>query len=254
VTRSAARKPLVGRRDVIHQAFTGAALLVLLAGCGGQAATATLPPPTATAIVQPPADATTLAPTATPETGIEGTPGATGGQVGAEATRPTHATPASSAVPIGFKLYTGRLPFTVAYPATWLVDESHSETGQVYFYAPGAIGPLDNATWVAIGTAGPPTTDNLDESRDQFYNDQFHAHPEAALDVLRHAQYAGLDFATAGIIFTAANENCYATIGVALKGQMLWQFRLNARYTDFDLATTRYFTPMLRSLTIASAP
>jgi len=253
VTHRAARWQAAGDHISTRQALVLAALLVLLTGCGGQAATATSPPPTTTAISQPPATIAFASP-ATPDTSASGTPGPAGGAAGAEATRPTHATPASSAVPSGFRLFTGRLPFTIAYPATWLIDESHSETGQVYFYAPGAIGPLDNATWVEIGAIGQPASDNLDELRDQFYSDQFHAHPEAALDVLRHARYAGLDFATAGVIFTSTNENCYATLGVALKGQTVWQFRLNARYTDYDLAATRFFTPMLNSLTIASTP
>lgn len=254
MTNSAAHRQGADDRISRRQALVTAAVLVILAGCGGQAATATPPLPTATATIQLPAATTELASPATPESSAGGTPTTTGGAAGAEATRPTRATPASSAVPSGFRVFTGRLPFTIAYPATWLVDESHSDTGQVYFYAPGAIGPLDNATWVEIGAIGQPATDNLDELRDQFYSDQFHAHPEAALDVLRHARYAGLDFATAGVIFTSTNENCYATLGVALKGHTLWQFRLNASYSDYELATTRFFTPMLNSLTIANTP
>ena len=254
MTSSAAHKQAAGDRISRRQALISAALLVLLAGCGGQTATATPSLPTATATIQLPAATPELASPATPESSAGGTTATIGDTADAEATRPAHATPTGSAIPSGFRLFTGRLPFTIAYPANWLVDESHSDTGQVYFYAPGAIGPLDNATWVEIGATGQPATDNLDELRDQFYSDQFHAHPEAALDVLRHARYAGLDFATAGVIFTSTNENCYATLGVALKGQTLWQFRLNARYTDYELATTRYFASMLNSLTIASAP
>jgi hypothetical protein len=160
--------------------------------------------------------------------------------------------------PAGWQTYGGnqRVPFALYYPPGWTVDESRASEGRVYFYGPGVREPFEDALWVLIATTGRvEATANIDVLRDQYFNAEIRgAHPEAGIDVTRANQFSGLTFASLGATFDVNYQLCYAYIGLGLRGQVPWRFRLNSRYSDYSATLDSTFAPMIASLNIYNNP
>jgi hypothetical protein len=201
------------------------------------------------AAATPIASPTATAPRATPATAIA--PAATA--------RPGTATPsAAGAVPAGWQKYDGgaRVPFTIAYPPDWTVDDSRATQGRVYIYGPGVTQPYEDALWILIATTGSPTENpNIDVLRDQYFATEIKdPHPEAGIDVTRRNEFSGLPFASLGTTFNSGTTLCYAYIGLAVRDGVPWRFRLNSPYADYSANLEGTFAPMVGSLNIYGNP
>jgi len=204
---------------------------------------------TAVSAATPTAPPTATAPRATPATAIA--PAAT--------TRTSSATPTGAgAVPASWQTYNGgaRVPFTIAYPPDWTVDDSRATQGRVYIYGPGVTQPYEDALWILIATTGSPTPDaNIDVLRDQYFATEIKdPHPEAGIDVTRRNEFSGLPFASLGTTFNSGTTLCYAYIGLAVRDGVPWRFRLNSPYADYSANLEGTFAPMVGSLNIYGNP
>jgi hypothetical protein len=193
--------------------------------------------------------------------------GATATRAATGVATPTVATPRAGGVtPVaplgtvsaGWQTYGGnsRVPFAIAYPPGWTVDDSRAGEGRVYFYGPGVREPFEDALWVLIATTGrAEPTANIDVLRNQYFAAELkEAHPEAGIDVTRANQFSGLTFASLGATFDVNYQLCYAYIGLGLRGQVPWRFRLNSRYSDYSVNLDNTFGPMIASLNIYNNP
>jgi hypothetical protein len=173
--------------------------------------------------------------------------------------RPGGATPTSGgAIPAGWQTYNGgaRVPFTIAYPPDWTVDDSRATQGRVYIYGPGVTQPYEDALWILIATTGSPVPEaNIDVLRDQYFATEIKdPHPEAGIDVTRRNEFSGLAFASLGTTFNSGNTLCYAYIGLAVREGVPWRFRLNSLYADYSANLETIFAPMVGSLNIYGNP
>ena len=169
------------------------------------------------------------------------------------------ATPLSNgAIPAGWQTYNGgaRVPFTIAYPPDWTVDDSRATQGRVYIYGPGVTQPYEDALWILIATTGSPAPDpNIDVLRDQYFATEIKdPHPEAGIDVTRRNEFSGLPFASLGTTFNSGDTLCYAYIGLAVRDSVPWRFRLNSPYADYSANLEGIFAPMVGSLNIYGNP
>jgi len=204
---------------------------------------------TAISTATPTASPAATAPRATPATAIA--PAATA--------RPSTATPTSGgALPAGWQTYNGgaRVPFTIAYPPDWTVDDSRATQGRVYIYGPGVTQPYEDALWILIATTGSVAADtNIDVLRDQYFATEIKdPHPEAGIDVTRRNEFSGLPFASLGTTFNSGDTLCYAYIGLAVRDGVPWRFRLNSLYADYSANLESTFAPMVGSLNIYGNP
>ena len=201
------------------------------------------------AITTPTAPPVATAPRATPSTVIA--PAAT--------VRPGAATPANDgAIPAGWQTYNGgaRVPFMIAYPPDWTVDDSRATQGRVSLYGPGVNQPYEDALWILIATTGSPVPDaNIDVLRDQYFATEIKdLHPEAGIDVTRRNEFSGLPFAALGTTFDSGTTLCYAYIGLAVRDGVPWRFRLNSPYVNYSANLEKVFAPMVGSLNIYGNP
>jgi hypothetical protein len=161
-------------------------------------------------------------------------------------------------VPTGWQIYRGntRVPFAIAFPPGWTVDDTRASEGRVYFYGPGVSEALEDALWVLIATSGrAEPTANIDVLRSQYFAAELkESHPEAGIDVTRPNQFSGLTFASLGATFDVNYRLCYAYIGLGLRGQVPWRFRLNSLYSDYSANLDSTFGPMIASLNIYNNP
>ena len=161
-------------------------------------------------------------------------------------------------MPTGWQTYGGntRVPFAIAFPPAWTVDDTRASEGRVYFYGPGVSEPFEDALWVLIATSGrAEPTANIDVLRNQYFAAELkESHPEAGIDVTRANQFSGLTFASLGATFDVNYRLCYAYIGLGLRGQVPWRFRLNSLYSDYGANLDSTFGPMIASLNIYNNP
>lgn len=139
------------------------------------------------------------------------------------------------------------------YPPDWTVDESGAKDGRIYFYGPGVKEPVSNQLWVLIATTGiRDPQGNIDVLRDKYFKDQFGDYPDAKVDVTRQNVFSvDIKFASLGVTF---DGDSYAYIGLGLRDQVPWRFRLNSLYDDYDQNLEDYFQGMISSMYIYANP
>lgn len=234
--------PAISARATVARTTTAGTRPASPASTATRAATPTMP------------TAPTSSPTAT---GI-GSTAATVIAPGGTARAPGGTPSASGAIPAGWQIYGGtvRVPFTIAYPPDWTVDDSRANQGRVYIYGPGVTQPYEDALWILIGTTGQAEPDaNIDVLRDQYFATEIKdPHPEAGIDVTRRNTFSGLTFASLGATFNSNGQLCYAYIGLAVRDQVPWRFRLNSPYADYTANLEGTFAPMIGSLNIYANP
>ena len=239
------------------------ALALLLSACSLSRSTSATPSPTPTAGVAaiatpatpatgaprtggatptlPPTPATATAPPATPATAAS--PQRPGASPGAGTATPG---PLGS-YPADWRVYRGRLPFAIAYPPTWQVDESQLDRNLVYFFAPGA----DQSIFVVIATTGAPERDiNLDQLRDRWFQSRTRGCAQAAIDQAGREVVSGITFATVGATCDLPTGLAYSYTGVGVRGTVPWIFEFNAPYDRFEATRAEVFRPMIETLNI----
>src|SRR3712207_8432765 len=172
---------------------------------------------------------------------------------------PTQAAPQpATAPPAGWRVYTGtRVPFVIAYPPDWSVDESSIADGLVYFRH-----PTDEATWVLVATTGQRTQRTADELRDAYYNEQFADCRARAIDITRDNEFSSINFKSLGTTCDLDDGLYYSYIGLGLNNGVPWRFRLNSPYAQYSANSCRcpegnverYFVDMLDTLNIYANP
>lgn len=249
-------------------------LAVLLAACGapgipGPSQPTATPPPTATPspipTIAPTATPTPLPPTATPVPTATPSPTPTVPPTATPTPLPPTPTPGPrGAFPQGWKVYPApgaraALPFAIAYPPDWTVDESRAANGNgfVLFSAP------DGVTRVLIGTPGTPAPDgNIDVLRNQYFNEQLSDCRQKGITVDRYGTRSGITFAEIGATCDVGDGRLYFSyIGLGLKDGVPWRFRLYSLYEQYDRTFCRcdqgnlekFFAPMFNSLNIYAA-
>jgi hypothetical protein len=191
-------------------------------------------PPTTTAT----SPAATMTPVPAAATATRGTTVATGTR------RPVSASPLPPLgdVPPGWKIYRGTLPFVIAYPPDWIVDESQLAQGLVYFYAPVP----DRSIFVVIATTGEPETNpNLDVLRDRWFKSRTRQCLRFAVEATGQEQHAGVDFATVGATCDLPDGLAYSYTGIGIRRQVPWIFEFNAPYGAYNVAQAEVFLPMI---------
>lgn len=249
---AAQRRPAGGRRPRLFAALLTA---LLLAACtrggtptpppsptgtpGALVATPGLPAPHATLPPTPPTATATRPGTPATPTRVS-TPGA-----GRRATiSPARAL--SSELPAGWRVYNGALPFTIAYPPDWTVEEDAAR-GLAYFYPPDPA----RTTFLVIATGAPEPAPNLDVLRHRWF--QARTAPCARFAVVATGQerHSGLDFATVGATCDLPGGLAYSLTGIAVRDHTPWIYEFDAPYGTFPTTLAAAFTPMLQTLQIA---
>lgn len=210
--------------------------------------------PTATATTRPSPTPTTARPLPTPTTARPvNTP---------TAARPASTPTAAAAprprgtVPAGWKVYTGTtLPFVLAYPPTWQVDES--KAGQVSF------GPANGEVGLIIQASGQRTSLTVDELRDIFAKQSVKTCDSSGTELTTQETISGIIFAELVQTCQLANQPLYAFwIGAGLSNNYPWYFNAVGSYGKFNrnicnCATNNldtYFVPILSTLNIYGNP
>jgi hypothetical protein len=212
-----------------------------ISGTSGLPTSPTLPPtpPTAT---KAPASAATPA----QEPGATATRGAVATGTG----RIASATPLPGplgVIPPGWRVYRGALPFVIAYPPDWIVDESQLAQHLVYFYAPVP----DRSTFMVIATTlEPEANPNLDVLRDRWFKSRTRTCTNFAVEETRQERYAGVDFATVGATCDLPDGLAYSYTGIGIRRQVPWIFEFNARYAVYPTALAEVFGPMITTWNI----
>jgi hypothetical protein len=139
------------------------------------------------------------------------------------------------------------------YPPDWTVDDSSAKDGRIYFYGPGVDQPYSDGLWVMIATTGIRDVNaNADVMRDQYFKDQFEDYPDAEVDVTRDNTFSvDIKFKSLGVTF---DEGSYAYIGLGLRDQVPWRFRLNSLSDEYDQNLEDYFQDMISSMYIYANP
>ncbi|MDP9374055.1 MAG: hypothetical protein M3Q65_16675 [Chloroflexota bacterium] len=218
--------------------------LLLLAACGGEApatvvgvlvepsptATAT-PSPTATPTVPPPSSAPTARPAAT-------------------ATRAARPEP-NGTVPAGWRIYRGprQMPFVIAYPPDWEVDESEIDEGQVAFISPS------ETEIVLISASDEPEPDaDVDALREQFYRSQAELCDRSSIDTTGTERISGLTFASLGATCDSDGTLFYVYSGIGLNDRVPWFYLCISTEAAHEDNARRYFRPMVQTLNIYANP
>ncbi|HET8628195.1 MAG TPA: serine/threonine-protein kinase [Thermomicrobiales bacterium] len=232
-------------------AATGTAQAVAAAtGTAGAVATMTASAPTATPV---PPTATTVPPTATaaPPTATSAPP--TAAAAAPTATKPPVTTAAkpqpNGAVPAGWKVYYGTtVPFVMAYPPGWTVDESDAAKGQISFESQDGI-------IVEISTEGKANPSaNVDVLRDQYAKGLTQVCEQSATDFTRYSEFSGVTFASLATKCVYKGQTYMYYIGAGLNNAVEWDFALLCAYNQFDNNADQYYNPMLRTLNIYKNP
>jgi hypothetical protein len=160
------------------------------------------------------------------------------------------ATPGSplGAIPAGWQVYQGPLPFAIAYPPDWTVDESQLQSSNlVYFFAPGA----DQNIFLVIATTGAPEeSPNLDVLRDRWFQARVRGCTKFATDQTGQEMLNGITFATIGATCDLPTGLAYSYTGLGVRGTVPWIFEFNAPYELYEAELAAHFRPMIASLNI----
>lgn len=149
--------------------------------------------------------------------------------------------------PAGWRVYQGLLPFAIAYPPDWTVDESQIGNNLVYFFAPVP----DESIFVIVATTGAPgETTNLDILRDRWFQSRTRACPEAGIDQSGQEVLNGITYATVGATCDLPTGLAYSYTGLGVRGTVPWIFEFNAPFDDYAAMLAAVFRPMIETLNI----
>ena len=153
-------------------------------------------------------------------------------------------------VPSGWNVYRGTaLPFVIAYPPDWTVDESEAARGVIYFRAPR------QAVWLAISSDGRRNPGaNIDVLRDELFQGVTRACEQAGIATTRYNSFSGILFASLAATCARGGTLEEYYLGAGLKDGVEWNVELHALYQDYEEQARTYFNPMLQTLNIYANP
>ena len=235
-------------RPTVNAATTSTAAAAVAASLSAtQTASAPTPTVAPTATIPPlPTPTVAAAPSTAPTPTAPRPPTATSVPTAVASTAPIGSAPA------GWKTYNGHAnaPFSIYYPPDWTIDEQSAKDGVIYIRPPSGA-----STWMLIATTGKAETNgNIDVLRDQYYNNTLGECTQKAIDRTNYTEYAGLTFAGLGATCETTSGLTYARIGIGLKGQVPWRYRLNSPYGEYADTLDKYFVKMLNSLNVYQNP
>lgn len=212
-------------------AAAATATLAPTSGPGPGIVTATLPPTPPTATAPPATPTTTATPTRPAPSPGRGT-----------------ATPAPAGnYPADWRVYQGRLPFAIAYPPDWTVDESQLSSNLIYFFAPGQ----DQSIFLVIATTGMAEgAVNLDVLRDRWIQSRLRGCDQFAIDQSGQEELHGITYATVGATCDLPTGLAYSYTGLGVRGAVPWIFEFNAPYERYEATLAEVFRPMIQTLNI----
>lgn len=232
-------------------------LLLGLVACGGATGTAsTLGLADATATDTPTRASAGLGGARAPATDAAPTPGAT-------ATRPPAASPTVAAatpqpngqVPAGWKVYRGpaALPFVVAYPPDWTVDDSLlPEQTIVFLYGPDGRDAVER---IDIEIGQTQSGAEIDAQRDAFFYRKSDFCDQKGIERTEHRQVSGVTFAILWATCDESNDLSFMQVASGLRGGDEWNVLMRTPYARKDARLREVFDPVLASLNIyAAAP
>ena len=159
-------------------------------------------------------------------------------------------------VPTGWKIYRGtRVPFVVAYPPDWTVDESGASVGQISFTTTAKSG---NAEGTISSQPVPAHRVGLPVLRQRFLD-----FTTRGCELGKSVQDTG-DIVYSGVTFATGTAKCVPgeespgeteqapsyDAGVGLKGSVEWTFSFRSDADDFAASQRQLFTPMLQTINI----
>ncbi|HET8627635.1 MAG TPA: serine/threonine-protein kinase [Thermomicrobiales bacterium] len=211
------------------------------------APTATPAAPTATPA---PPTATAAPPTATTAPALAPTPAPTAAAVVPAAARPAATPQPRGTVPAGWQVYRGtRVPFAIAYPPGWTVDESAAAADEVTFYSP------DRLISVLIRANGQPTPGaNIDVLRDQYFKEVAMSCTRAGLESTSDETFSGITFAELAETCDRSGTLYMDIIGAGLNGGAEWDYVILCPYASYQAMAGQYFQAMFSTLDIARNP
>lgn len=224
------------------------------------AAAATQAPPTAPMPTQPPAVAPTAAPMPTQPPAAP-MPTATAAPMPTSPPPPPAPTATKAAqqgrplsVPSGWRTYTGhpKVPFAIAYPPNWTVDESSAESGSVSFSSP------DGTLLFLVNTTGKQDSNaNIDVLRDTYATSFVRSFEcnKSGVEKTGNSTYSGVQFAF-------LLQTCDITgsplklwdVAAGLKNGVEWDYFFISDYGTYNSNFSSYYGPMLSSLNIYRNP
>lgn len=165
-------------------------------------------------------------------------------------------------VPSGWRVYNGhpRVPFVMAYPPTWKVDESDANTGSVGFSSP------DGKLYFLVHTKGKSDPSaNVDVLRDE-YATSFVRSFKCTRSGVENTGYV----TRSGINFAFLLQTCDITgsplkmwdVAAGLKNGVEWNYFFISDYATYSKSTCNcsagnfeaYYLPMLNTLNIYKNP
>jgi hypothetical protein len=139
------------------------------------------------------------------------------------------------------------LPFAIAYPPDWTVDESQLSNNLVYFFAPVA----DQSIFVIVATTGAPEGSvNLDVLRDRWFQSRTRGCTNFAIEQTGEEVLSGITFATVGATCDLPVGLAYSYTGLGVRGTVPWIFEFNAPYDRYEEMLATAFRPMIETLNI----
>jgi hypothetical protein len=182
--------------------------------------------------------------------------------------RPTQPTPTplpiGGAVPAGWQVYQGpaRMPFTIAYPPGWKVDDSKvtEVDRRVFFRSPDD----PEKTYLMIGLLGllNYSSGDGDELRNSLFRYEIDSLAgsnglcgKKEIEVTRDNRFAGLTFKSVGATCQHGSglHYVYAGVGVGDDPKLWyapWRFAAVAPYGNYQRDADQLYLPMLNSLTV----
>jgi hypothetical protein len=162
-------------------------------------------------------------------------------------------------VPAGWQVYTGTaVPFVMAYPPGWQVDDSDAAKGQI------AFGPPDGQRALLIATSGTAQPGaNIDVQRDAFYKEVTKSCSASGIEYTGQETLSGIVFAELIATCDKPGQALQAyTVGTGLNNGVEWDFVIISPYQSFNKNTCKcpagdletYFSPMLSTLNIYRNP
>ncbi len=148
--------------------------------------------------------------------------------------------------PVGWLVYTGGLPFTLAYPPDWLPVEDAAH-GILYLYSPDPA----RTTFLVFAVGAPETNPNPDILRDRWFQARVARCARFAVDTTGQERHSDLDFTTVGATCDLPGGLAYSLTGIALLGDTPWIFELDAPYADYAALRDAAFAPILATWQIA---
>jgi hypothetical protein len=155
--------------------------------------------------------------------------------------------------PAGWRVYRGtEVPFVIAYPPDWAVDETSASVGEITIRS----NRQDGVTWGRVRVVGKPDRPaTVEMLRDRYF--QLLTRPcEGGRTVVSTSDesVSGIRFASLAAKCELDERDAVYYIGAGLAEGVEWDFAFLGGEADFAANRGAYFGPMLQTLNIYANP